>query len=119
MQTKPIEALIAEDRQNLPHWSEAEVRLSAESKHRVDADVFEVHAPLPSWEPFMQRVQCPVLLLYGDTSFIDDAIAQEAASLWKTGQAVQISQAGHCIHRDNFADSLQAVQTFLRENYPA
>ena len=119
MQTKPVEALIAEDRQNLPHWSEAEVRLSAESKHRMDADVFDVHAPLPSWEPFMQRVQCPVLLLYGETSFIDEAIAQQIASLWKTGQAVQIPRAGHCIHRDNFADSLQAVREFLRTYYPA
>jgi N-formylmaleamate deformylase len=117
MQETPLEDLIADDQQRSPRWSDAELRLSAESKYRVDADVFEAHAPMPPWELFMQRVQCPVLLLYGDTTFIDDTIAQEAASLWKTGQAVKIAQAGHCIHRDNLADSLQAAQTFLRENY--
>lgn len=119
MQETPLEDLIAEEHQRSPRWSMAELKAGADSKYRVDANVFEAHAPMPAWESFMQRVECPVLLLYGETSFIDHAIAQEAASLWKTGQAVQISQAGHCIHRDNFADSLQAVQTFLRENYPA
>jgi hypothetical protein len=46
---------------------------------------------------------------------VNEAVAQQAASLWKTGQAVQIAQAGHCIHRDNFADSMKAIQAFLRQ----
>ena len=61
-------------------------------------------------------MECPVLLLYGDNrTLVDDNIAQEAAALWKHGQAVQIEYAGHSIRRDNAVDYLEAVRDFLSE----
>jgi N-formylmaleamate deformylase len=116
MQTLSIPELMAEEQARQPRWSEAELRPWAESKLLVDLEVFENRKPRPLWQGLLQQVNCPVLLLYGDNgTMVNDTIAQEAASLWKSGQAVQITGAGHCIHRDNFNDSMQAIQVFLRQ----
>lgn len=120
MQQQSLETLIANERLRSPRWNDAELQVWAPSKHRVDLDVFAWRSAFPAWQPLMQQVQCPLLLLYGDSgSIVDDAIAQQAAALWQHGQAVQIAHTGHCIRRDNPADFLQAVQTFLRQHYAA
>jgi N-formylmaleamate deformylase len=118
MQTQSIPELMAEEQRRSPRWSEAELLPWAESKHRLDLSVFEARNPRPQWEALFKQVTCPVLLLYGETgSIVNEAIAQQAAGLWQTGQAVQIKQAGHCIHRDNFTDSMTVIQAFLRQNH--
>ncbi|MBC8171898.1 MAG: alpha/beta hydrolase [Anaerolineae bacterium] len=118
MQGQSLEALVADEQSRSPRWSIAELQPWAASKHRVDLAVFEARSPRPLWQPLMQQVQCPMLLLYGDThTLVDATIAQEAVALWQNGQAVQISQAGHCIRRDNLTDYLQAVREFLRGHY--
>jgi pimeloyl-ACP methyl ester carboxylesterase len=119
MQAQSLEELAAGEHERSPLWSETELQFWAESKHQVDLEVFVWRSAFPAWQPLMPQVQCPLLLLYGETTIVNEAIAQEAAALWRNGQAVQIAHAGHCIRRDNPADYLQAVQAFLRKHYVA
>lgn len=117
-QAQSLEDLIASEQQRSPRWSSAEWQTLSAAKHRLDMAVFEGSHGWGQWQTLMQQVQCPVLLLYGDTSFVTEALAQEAAALWQTGRAVQILQSGHNIRRDNLADYLQAVREFLQTYYP-
>jgi N-formylmaleamate deformylase len=117
MQAQSPEELIAGERERSPRWSAAELEPWAESKHQLDLDVFVWRSAFPAWQPMLQQVQCPLLLLYGETTIVNESIVQEAASLWRNGQAVQIAHAGHCIRRDNPADFLTAVQAFLHAHY--
>ncbi|MBK9748636.1 MAG: alpha/beta hydrolase [Chloroflexi bacterium] len=118
MQGQSLEELMAAEHVRSPRWSAAELQYWAESKQRVDLDVFSARSPRPVWQDLMQQVECPVLLLYGDNrTLVDDSIAQEAAALWKQGQAVQIEHAGHSIRRDNAVDYLEAVSGFLSDYY--
>ncbi|MBK8029753.1 MAG: alpha/beta hydrolase [Chloroflexi bacterium] len=118
MQGQSLEELAAGEGQRSPRWSAAELQYWAAALQRVDLDVFAARSPRPVWQALMQQVACPVLLLYGDNhTLVDDSIAQEAAALWKDGQAVQIADAGHSIRRDNAPDYLEAVSAFLSEHY--
>ncbi len=118
MQEQSLEELMAAEHQRSPRWSTAELQPWAESKHRLDLDVFAARSPRPVWQALMQKVACPVLLLYGDNhTLVDEAIAEEAAALWKQGEAVQIAHAGHSVRRDNAADYLEAVSAFLKEDF--
>jgi N-formylmaleamate deformylase len=118
MQTLSLAELEAEEQRRSPQWSATEFQPWAESKHLLDITVFDDQTPRPQWQPLMQQVQCPVLLIYGDNhTLVNDAIAEEAATLWKNGQAVQIAHAGHSIRRDNAADFLAAVRAFLQKHY--
>lgn len=119
-QAQSLEELRASGHSRSPQWSAAELEVWAEAKHRVDPAVFDEKLIFPPWKPLLQQVQCPALLLYGDSgTIVDEAAAQEAAALWKQGRAVQIAHAGHSIRRDNAADYLAAVHAFLREHYSA
>ncbi len=113
-----LEDLMAAEHERSPRWSEAELKPWAESKHQLDLDVFEAHLPRPTWQSLMPKVECPILLIYGDNgTMVDDALAAEAASLWKQGESVQIAGAGHCIRRDNLHDFLAVVHQFLKAHY--
>lgn len=118
MQAQPREALIADERSRSPRWSAAELPPWADSKYQVDLAVFEQPWSHPQWQPLMQQVQCPVLLLYGEEgAIVNEMMAQEAAAIWKDGQAVQIANTGHCIRRDNADEFLRTVRAFLRQQY--
>lgn len=118
MQGESREALIAGERVRSPKWSDAELQPWADSKYQVDLAVFEEMRARPAWQPLMAKVQCPVLLIYGDLgTIVNPESAAEAAALWETGEAVQIPNAGHCIRRDNLEDFMRAVLDFLQQHY--
>lgn len=118
MQGQSLPELRAAEHESSPHWSEAELIPWAESKHALDLEVFEERSPRPTWQSLMPKVECPILLIYGDKgTMVDDALAAESASLWKQGESVQIAGAGHCIRRDNLADYLTVVHQFLKAHY--
>ncbi|MBK8033687.1 MAG: alpha/beta hydrolase, partial [Chloroflexi bacterium] len=82
MQAQSLDELMAAEHGRSPRWSAAELQPWAESKQRLDLDVFAARSPRPVWQGLMQQVQCPILLLYGDNrTLVDDSIAQEAAAL--------------------------------------
>ena len=76
----------------------------------------------PNWREYSGNIRCPVLLITADPergAIIRPDAAQAAASTWKNIRVVRIDGAGHCIHRDQFEPTMQAVCEFLREVTPA
>lgn len=64
----------------------------------------------------MSRIECPSLLITGDAelhAIVTPEIAQEAALIWRNGEVVHISGAGHNIHRDRYDETMTVVQAFL------
>jgi N-formylmaleamate deformylase len=103
-----------------PSWVEEEVIPWADSKAEFHIDDLEpvraavLHAP---WREILSRIECPILLITGEPelyAIVTPAIAQEAAQLWKRGEVVHISGAGHNIHRDRYAETLAEVRAFLK-----
>ncbi len=48
-----------------------------------------------------------------DEALITPEVAQEAVQLWKNGERVHISGAGHNIHRDRYDETMAVVRMFL------
>jgi pimeloyl-ACP methyl ester carboxylesterase len=68
------------------------------------------------WREIIARIQCPILLITGDPelgAIVTPEAAQEAAQLWKNGEVVHISGAGHNIRRDRYDETMAAVRAFL------
>src|SRR5947207_6048823 len=101
----PREERIARGFAMNPNWAEEEVIPWADSKAEVQTDVLERGGALSSypWREIIARIECPILLITGDPelgAIVTREAAQEAARLWKNGEGVHISGAGHNIHRD-------------------
>ena len=68
------------------------------------------------WREIMARIQCPILLITGDPelgAIVTPEVAQEAVQLWKNGEGVHISGAGHNIHRDRYNETMAVARAFL------
>ena len=65
------------------------------------------------------RIECPALLLTADPdagALVTPGAAVEAARIAARLQTAHIPGAGHCIHRDRFAQTMRAVRRFLERN---
>jgi pimeloyl-ACP methyl ester carboxylesterase len=61
-------------------------------------------------------VECPLLLITGDPhkgAIVTEKIAQQARQLCKPCEVAHIRGAGHCIHRDRYAETMQVIIDFL------
>ncbi|MBN9392496.1 MAG: alpha/beta hydrolase [Chloroflexi bacterium] len=117
----PLEQRIARGKQDNPGWSEAEILPWAASKGEFDPAIIGRRGGLRTypWREVFKRITCPVLLVTGDPAkgaIVAPEYAAEAAQLCPTCQVAHIEGAGHCIHRDRFAETMQAVTAFLAEN---
>ena len=68
------------------------------------------------WREQLPAITCPILLVTGDpaaSAIVTPQVAQEAASLWRQGEVIQIQGAGHCIHRDRYTETMPQIQEFL------
>ncbi|MGI6367963.1 MAG: alpha/beta fold hydrolase [Anaerolineae bacterium] len=120
-----VSELAAYGRANREGWSEHEFEPWARAKHLCRAETLERMVPGgPSWREVARGIGCPVLLLTGEPDFqasvglgaiITAAVAKEAQSLLQQGRVVHIAHAGHNIRRENTADYIAAVRSFLRE----
>jgi pimeloyl-ACP methyl ester carboxylesterase len=69
-----------------------------------------------AWREILPRINCPILLVTGDPkahAIVTPQIAQEASRLWQQGEVIQIPGAGHCVHRDRYAEAVPQIQAFL------
>jgi N-formylmaleamate deformylase len=103
-----------------PKWAEEEIIPWADSKAELNIDIlkpaFATVSNAAPWREVMSRIECPILLLTGDPelhAIVTLETAQEAAQLWKHGEVVHISSAGHNIHRDRYDETMAAVRAFL------
>lgn len=118
-QERPLAEKMIAIRENNPGWHEAEIGPWAESKGEYDPQIqsppIRVRMHQYAWRPIAARVTCPVLLVTASPGkgIVTPAVAAEAARLMPKCKTVQISDAGHCIHRDAYAATMQPVTDFL------
>jgi N-formylmaleamate deformylase len=97
-----------------PDWHDDEFPAWAAAKRQVDPDAMPFYrAP---WRRAIERITAPTLLVCGEPDrggLVTRVVAVEAVEINLNIRTVQISGAGHNIRRENFADYLTAVRTFL------
>ena len=111
----PKERLVAARNYN-PTWDEAELGPWTDSKIEFDPGIFQHLQVMFPWREMLSAITCPILLVTGDPAagaIVTPQVAQEVASLWQRGEVIQIQGAGHCIHRDRYAETMPQIQDFL------
>jgi pimeloyl-ACP methyl ester carboxylesterase len=103
-----------------PTWVKEEIIPWADSKAEFNIDILEpALAAFPNaapWREIISRIECPILLIAGDPALhaiVTPDVAQEATRLWKRGEMVHISGAGHNIHRDRYDETMAEFRAFL------
>lgn len=116
----PLADRLARGRADNPGWSEEEILPWAEAKGEYQPEIMNSwlggESSIPLWRETLSRVVRPLLLITGDTdrgSLVTAEAAQEASRLCRQCEVVHVSGAGHCIHRDRFAETMQVVLDFL------
>lgn len=123
-QERPLTEKMAAIRESNPHWHEAEIGPWAESTEAYNP---EIQSPPVrqrmhqfAWRPAAAKVTCPVLLITADPTkgIVTPAVAAEATQLMPQCEAIQIPDAGHCIHRDAYDATMQPITEFLARTSP-
>lgn len=116
-------ALIAERRHKRPSWSDEEREAWAEAKLRLRPPAFQVFDPglaaEISWLTLLPQITCPTLLITTDVETGGVLTPETAASfqaLVPHAHVAHVPQAGHSIHRDQFAPVMATVLPFLAES---
>ncbi|MAT99829.1 MAG: hypothetical protein CL608_22030 [Anaerolineaceae bacterium] len=116
-QKQPLSERIAVCRANDPGWVEAEVIPWAESKGEYNPEILDaavrVRMHQVRWREAAAQVKCPALLVTAERGIVTPEIAAEAIGLMPNCELIQIPAAGHCIHRDAYAPTMQVVTRFL------
>lgn len=102
-------------RETNPQWHSDEIGPWAEAKKRVDANVV-THLDFSPWQQLVDRIEADTVLLYGENELggmISPATADEASRLNNNIVPIQISGAGHNIHREQFGQFIDVVSEFL------
>ena len=116
LRTMSTEERLVAARKFNPLWDEVELGPWADSKVEFDPEVFQHLQPTYPWQELLPAITCPILLVTGDPAagaIVTPQTAREAASLWQRGEVIQIQGAGHCIHRDRYAETMPRIQDFL------
>jgi pimeloyl-ACP methyl ester carboxylesterase len=121
-QRMPRDQALAEGRQLHPKWQDAEFGPWLAAKFQVSPRTLDYVAaePAPRFE-FIPLIQCPALLLTGDTqegAVVSAQLASEIGALNARIQVVHIPGAGHNIRREQFDAYVATVRRFLRAVYP-
>jgi pimeloyl-ACP methyl ester carboxylesterase len=107
-----------------PGWHVLEVEPWAQSKTQVDPEVLKQFGRFNgySWREALSRIRCPGLLITGDPdkmAIVTPATSRTVAALWHGGEIAYIAGAGHCIHRDRYAETMATIDAFLRRQEAA
>lgn len=90
-------------------------RFDFEGIRRARLDAAANPAKLPDLWPCVEGLTCPTLLLRGsDSDFLSRATAEEMARRNPCFRLVEIPNATHYVHDDNFADFFASLSEFLR-----
>lgn len=112
----PADQRLGVARKYNPLWDEVELTPWVESKIAFNIEVFQHLERVMPWRELLPRITCPTLLVTGDPvarAIVTPQTAQEALSLLPHGEVIQITGAGHCIHRDRYAETMPQIQAFL------
>ena len=103
-------------RKQSPSWQPPEQPAWIASKRQVDPGALPI-LPKP-WQDDIRRLRAPTLLIHGDValgSMVSPEAALEARRLNPQLRALRVSGAGHNVRREQFAEVLLAVRSFLAE----
>lgn len=111
--------LVETCRAQSPRWSADECEAWADSKLDASPRLWQKEGiPTRSdWRDWLKAIQCPTLLVYGEPALgglVDDVKAAQVVGALRSGQAVQIANAGHSVHRDEFEPTVDAIMRFLQ-----
>lgn len=122
LRTRSFDDVLAQARVDNPGWHEDELHPWVESKMQMDMRVFrDIHhnSHFFDWREIIPNLACPTLLLTADPArgaLVTPKMGQAIAEASPRVRWVQIADAGHSVHRDQFDDSMAAVRAFLQEN---
>ena len=121
LQKGTIKEAIAFSKKKHKHWSNTVNEPWARSKMKLDLSLFETKLPeRPKWQDIATKIQCPTLLLTGDTdlgALVTPKLAVEALKIMPQAQWAHIPGAGHCIRYEKYPIYLTVVKTFLNRKY--
>ena len=122
LKRKTCNDLFAEVRTMNPGWSEEEIGPWVDSKQRFSPRIAELVIPSGKdsldYPALMQRIICPVLVIYADPESGAILTEENLATLkgWIPHlRAAHISGAGHNIRREQFAQYMEIVLRALRD----
>jgi pimeloyl-ACP methyl ester carboxylesterase len=118
LRSMSLEELIALCQREHPDWDEAEWFQWAKAKQQVKPQVADfVKLGMNSdWREIAARIDCPVLLITGDTvegAIVTPELSKQAARFWRKGKVVHIPGSGHNIRREQFDLFLDTVRKYL------
>ncbi len=121
MQTDPYEDVVGRVSGQYPDWDIDEVKWWVDAKLRFDFNDLPKGGALASfvWRDVFSKINCPVLLFYADQDrggLVTEGQIQEVKDLCNQIEAVYIKNAGHCIHRDRYEETMKVVSNFLARN---
>ncbi len=119
LRTRSRAEIVAIARAEHPDWPEAELGPWADSKLRLDLDIFRSPLlPQMHWTELAPRITCPTLLITGDPdrgAIVTPEVAQQVLALLPCGRHAHIPNAGHSIRREAYPRYIEAVRAFLAQ----
>ncbi|MFM1960766.1 MAG: hypothetical protein RL588_2283 [Pseudomonadota bacterium] len=109
--------LMALVRKQSPLWEAQDLPAWIASKRQVDPGALPI-LPTP-WQEDIRRLRAPTLVIHGDValgSMVSPEAALEARRLNPQLRVLRIAGAGHNVRREQFAEVLLAVRSFLAES---
>ena len=121
LKSQTREQIIAEGHRQNPRWSEAELEPWADSKVRLSLKAINGlfapdHAARIDWTEALRRISCPVCVVTADLASgaaLDPASVEALRVLVPHLRVEHIANAGHNIHREQFAPYMDTVRAFL------
>ncbi len=117
LKSKTRQEMIARQHVSAPDWSEAELELWADSKLRVHLNIFNPDPPANiDGLSLLAHIRCPALLITADPergALVTEEAAAELQKLVPQLRRAHVPDAGHSIHREQFARYIDAVHAFL------
>ncbi len=111
-----------------PHLSEERARhLTIHGSNRNEDGTYSwkfdnyTHARTPYPMPYedmasiFENISCPTLLLNAKQGFGHRTGQDDSLKYFKQGQVVDIDNAGHWVHHDQFEEVMTAIRSFLKE----
>ena len=121
LQSKTREELIEHARIDTPIWSEAELGPWADAKLRFNLNVLDQRGTGDvDWPQILGGIICPALLLTADPDRGAGVTPERAAEMQELVPQLQVAHipgAGHNIRREQFGPYMEAVSTFLANEF--
>lgn len=112
--------LVAGCMENSPKWGRSECEIWAPSKRRHHPNtVRNRRAARPPMSELFAKIMAPTLILKADAQGDLRKQNEEVAARLRKGKIVHITGAGHNVRRENKAQTLEVLRSFLSESSSA